>query len=63
VAFDVAELAQRLAEAVPHRRVVDDPDAHYTRALLRACHQRPHGRRAGDERYEFAPSESYGAHC
>jgi len=33
--FDVAELTQSLAEAVPHRRVVNDSDARYMGRLLR----------------------------
>src|SRR5262249_48662979 len=40
LAFDVAELVQGLAEAMPHRRVVNDPNARYTRRMLppRALH-------------------------
>src|SRR5262249_1201605 len=55
LAFDVAELAQRLAEAMPHRRVVNDSNAWYTRWLLRVCRNRPRGR-AAEQRDEVAPS-------
>src|SRR5262249_61881392 len=62
LAFDVAELAQRLAEALPHRRVVDDPDARYTRPLLRARRERPKKQRRGsgaaEKRYELAAPHS-----
>src|SRR4029077_11737314 len=54
VAFDVAELAQGLAEAMPHRRVVNDSNARYTRRLLRAGRDRPR-RRCADKRDEVAP--------
>src|SRR5262249_46292697 len=44
LAFNVAELAQSLAKAMPHRRIVNDPDARYTRHPLRARRQRPRRR-------------------
>jgi hypothetical protein len=31
------------------------PDAPHSVSLLGACHKRPHGRRAADERDEIAP--------
>jgi hypothetical protein len=40
LAFDVAELAQRLAEAMPHRRVVDDADTRDFLPVLSACTDR-----------------------
>src|SRR5262245_12485391 len=55
LALDIAELAQRLAEAMPHRRVVNDANARYTRRLLRVCRNRPRGRRAAEQRDELAP--------
>src|SRR5262249_32262034 len=56
LAFDVAELAQGLAEAMPHRRVVNDSDARYTRwLLLRLCRQRPRCSRAAEQRYDVPP--------
>src|SRR5262249_33615640 len=59
LAFDVAELAQGLAEAMPHRRVVNDSDARYTRwLLLRLRRQRPRCRRAAEEGDELAALHS-----
>src|SRR5262249_44288385 len=57
LAFDVAELPQGLAEAMPHRRVVNDPDTRYTRRLLRPRCQRPH-RCAAEQRDEIAAPHS-----
>src|SRR4029077_12069947 len=53
VAFDVAELAQGLAEAMPHRRVVNDSNARYTCRLLRKRRKRPR-RCTAEQRYERA---------
>ena len=47
-AFDVAVLAQRLAKAMPHRRVINDSDARYTRWLLRPSGPRPRRRPANE---------------
>src|SRR6266568_8074417 len=46
---------------MPHRRVVNDPDARYTRRLLRARRARPRNvrrRRAAEQRYELAAPHS-----
>jgi hypothetical protein len=40
---------------MPHRRVVNDANARYTRRLLRVCRNRPHGRSASEQRDELAP--------
>src|SRR5262249_14423010 len=55
LAFDVAELAQRLAEAMPHRRVVNDSNARYTRRLLCVCRNRPRGSRPAEQPDGLAP--------
>ena len=56
LAFDVAELAQGSAEAMPHRRIVNYSDARDTRRLLRARCKRPCRRRAAEKGDELAPS-------
>src|SRR5262249_7696348 len=58
LAFDVAELTQGLAEAMPHRRVINDPNARYTRRLLSPRRERPRRCRAPQPRDELAPLHS-----
>jgi hypothetical protein len=52
--FDVAELAQGLAEALPHWRVVDDADARDLRRPLGARGNRPRDR-ATEKPNKLAP--------
>src|SRR5207248_6528566 len=56
LAFDVAELAQSLAEAMPHWGVVDDADARDFRGLLCARRERPGSGRAAEQHDKRAPS-------
>jgi len=58
LAFDVAELAQGLAEGLPHGRIVEDADARDFSRLLRRCRKRPHGRGAAQQGNKIAASHS-----
>src|SRR5262249_3764538 len=62
LAFEVAELAQGMAEDIPLGRVVDDADAGELRRLLRAPRARRkngrHGGRAGEEGDELTTLHS-----
>ena len=60
LAFDVPEVAQRLAEMIPHRRIVDDADTGSSRSLLRASDERPCSCRPAKKRYELPPPHPSG---
>ena len=53
-AFQIAEVAQALAEGVPHRRVVDNANARDYRCLLRTRCKRPSRHCAAEKRDEPA---------
>jgi hypothetical protein len=58
LALDVAKTAHALTEGIPHRRVVDDPDARKL-AALRLRRQRPRHQRAAEQLDEFATTHAF----
>src|SRR5437588_489135 len=56
LAFEVTEIAQLVAQSIPPGRIVDDADTRNPRLLLRACCDRPYGRRTSEKRDELAAS-------
>src|SRR5262249_61999458 len=58
VTFEVAGVAQPLAESIPHQSIIDDPDAGNLGRLLRTRDERPRRGGAAKQRDELPPPHS-----